>query len=123
MNRTVKIKRIKKKKEVPKIKPKIILKTKPKLKPIKKTGFWCDYYPGRLPFPIECSYNKSSPIEYIFIQKERKCVKNFPKCPNCNRSVSWEDWKKGKWNNVIQEIKKGADLRNHPIPFKKDYED
>lgn len=128
MSRTVKIKRKKKKpklKTIPKIIPKkkIIPTKNLKLKAIKKIGYWCDYYPGRLPFPIECSYNKSSPIEYIFIQGEKKCVKNFPDCPDCKRSIGFEDWKNGKWNKVINEIKKGVDLRNQPIPFTKEQED
>jgi hypothetical protein len=135
--RKVKIKRKKEKGKIPKIpKTKKIIKLKkihrkevvtgpvllpkinkrPKLKPIKKVGKWCDYYIGRLPFPIECSYNKLSPLEVIFIQGKKKIVKDFPNCSNCNRSVGYEDWKKGKWDKVKSEIKKGADLRNQPSP-------
>jgi hypothetical protein len=141
MGRTIKIKRIKKNKKKIKVKKKLpvieskpklpvieskpklpAIKPKPKLRPIKKIGYWCDYFPGRLPFPIECTYNRQSPLECIFINKVKKIVKNTPKCPSCQRYVTWEDWKKGKWNKTIQEIKKGADLRNQPVPFKKDYE-
>jgi hypothetical protein len=89
---------------------------KPKLKPIKKIGKWCNCYPGRLPFPIECSNNKSSPYEVIFTNGKKKIVKNFPDCPTCKRDIKWTDWKEGKWDKVKLEIKKGADLRNQPSP-------
>jgi hypothetical protein len=135
--RKVKIKRKKEKSKIPKItKTKKIVKLKKihrkevatgpaslpkitkklKLKPIKKIGRWCDYYIGRLPFPIECSYNKSSPINYIFINGKKKRVKNFPACSKCKRDIKWTDWKEGKWDKVKSEIKKGADLRNQPSP-------
>lgn len=127
MKKTIKIKRIKKKKiklkKAPVIdsKPKLpTIKPKPKLRPIKKIGMWCDYYQGRLPFPIECTYNRQSPLEVIFVNGEKKVVKNTPKCPTCTRFITWEDWKLGKWNKVQAEIQKGADLRDQPSPIKKD---
>ena len=40
---------------------------KRKLTKIKKpAGRWCEYYSGRLPFPIECSTNKNSPISMLY---------------------------------------------------------
>jgi hypothetical protein len=113
--RKVKIKKIKKKVLQP-----IVIKPKIKLKPIKITGFWCEYYPGRLPYPIECSYNKSSPRDVIFIHGKEKVTRYTPKCPKCKRSVKFPDWKAGKWDKVKQEIEKGADLREQPSPIKDD---
>lgn len=113
MSRKVKIKRKKKPLKLPKI------KNKPKLLKIKKVGYWCSYYEGRIPFPIECSYNKQMPYECIFIHGKKKVIKDFPECKTCDRFVSWEDWKLKKWDKIQEEVKKGKDLRNEPIPFKR----
>jgi hypothetical protein len=121
--RTIKIKRKKKKTDIieniepqksrPKIQVENIVKPRPKIRTV---GRWCNYYPGRLPYPIECSYNKEAPISYVYEKGTKTQVKNFPECPSCKRDIKWVDWKEGKWSKVIAEIKKGADLRDQPSP-------
>lgn len=100
---------------------KIPISTKPiekkKLKKIVLVGRWCEYIEGRLPYPIECAYNKASPIQYIYKGNKRKRTKNTPNCKTCNRSIKYDDWKLGKWKKVEEEIKKGADLINQPSPI------
>lgn len=116
--------KIKPKKKKIKLKPKkpklqkIKIEKKPKLKKITILGKWCDYYQGRLPFPIECSLNKEAPLQYIFKGKEKIKTKETPNCITCERFPKYNDWKSGKWDKVKEEIKKGADLRNQPSPIK-----
>jgi hypothetical protein len=116
MKRKIKIKR---KKSNPSLK-KIPISTKPiektKLKRIVIVGRWCEYIEGRLPYPIECSYNKNDPVQYIFKGNKKKKIKNTPNCKTCNRYVKYDDWKLGKWKKVEEEIKKGADLIDQPSP-------
>lgn len=111
MSRKVKIR-----KKKPSLK-KIQIFTKPKLLKIKKIGKWCEYFEGRLPYPIECTYNKETPKTYIYEGKTKTLSKNTPNCPTCKRSVEWDDWKNGKWNKVREEIKKGHDLSDQPSPI------
>lgn len=114
MSRKVKIK-----KKKPSLK-KIPISTKPikkkQLKRIVVVGRWCEYIEGRLPYPIECSYNKNSPVQYVYKGGKRKLTKNTPKCPKCKRFVKFDDWKLGKWKKVEEEIKKGANLIDQPSP-------
>ncbi len=122
MNGTIRIKhsmrkiKIKlKKKTKPKLK-KIIPKEKLKLPKIKKIGRWCNYYENRLPSPMECSYNKQTPIEYMFTHGEKKLIKSRMDCVKCKRYVTWVSWKNNVWNNIKEQIKKGEDLRDQPSP-------
>jgi hypothetical protein len=91
--------------------PKIIPKEEKKpLRKIPTVGRWCEYFPGRLPYPIECHYGRTFPY-----------VAERPNCRTCERSVEYTAWKSGVWRRVIEEIKKGIDLRDQPSPFQKDY--
>jgi len=105
--------KIKRKKKKPETKKPLLKKIKPRL------GRWCEYYEGRLPFPIECAYNKETPFWVLYEKGEKTISKNTPNCPKCNRSIEYEDWKLGKWKKVEQEIKKGADLSDQPSPILK----
>lgn len=101
--------------KIPKIKkplPKIIIK--PKL------GCWCDYYEGRLPYPIECQTNKSSPKTYLFDAGKKTLLHNRTKCADCIRSVEFIPWKDGHWDKVKEAIINGEDLRDMPSPFSKE---
>jgi len=105
--------KIKKKKNPSLIK----IKPRPKLLKIKRAGRWCEYIEGRLPYPIECSYNKDKPVAYVYKGNKRKKTKSTPLCPSCQRSIKYDDWRLGKWDKVKEEIKKGNDLSNQPSPI------
>lgn len=108
-------KRFKKKyKKLSKIEPKHTLKPI-KIKP--KLGRWCIYYEGRLPFPTECSNNKSMPMTHLFKDGKKILLNDRRECINCKRNPQWIAWKSGVWNNVIKEIKKGEDLTDMPAPL------
>jgi hypothetical protein len=91
------------------------------LKPIKikkKLGRWCEYYEGRLPFPIECSNNKAMPKSYLFKGSEKILVRDTSNCLKCNRNPSFISWKRGDWYRVIESIKKGDDLTDMDPPMR-----
>lgn len=71
-----------------------------------KLGKWCQYYEGRIPYPIECQWNKVPPL----------CIAK-PNCRKCNRDVKWDDWKEGKWEVINQNVKKGENLTDMSSPF------
>jgi len=86
---------------------------KPTIKPIKiqpKLGRWCEYYEGRLPYPIECSTNKGMPKSQIFKGNKIITIRDTSNCVNCKRSVEWESWKKGSWDRVKKAIAQSEDL-------------
>jgi len=106
-----------------------IVKEKPVLKPIlkpilkrivikPKLGRWCNFYEGRLPYPIECQSNKSSPISYVFESGVSKLVYDRSDCVNCKRQVEFIPWKKGKWDKIKEAISEGEDLRDMNPTFK-----
>jgi len=72
---------------------------KPLFKRKKPPGRWCEYYEGRIPFPIECQWNKEPPL----------CI-DKPNCKHCKRGVEWKDWKMGKWDKIKEAVKNGEDL-------------
>jgi hypothetical protein len=82
----------------------------------KKLGCWCSYYPGRLPYPIECSNNKAIPVSTIFKDGKPRVTRNYPACVYCDRNPSFASWKRGDWAKIIQAIADGEDLRDHPAP-------
>jgi hypothetical protein len=93
-----------------KLKRKLRKKDKPvrvirriKIKP--KLGRWCQYYEGRLPYPIECQSNTDPALH----QKR-------PFCRKCKRVVEWEPWKKGVWDKIKEAIKNGEDLQDMEAP-------
>jgi len=95
-----------------KIKKPVEKKVTPKLgllKIKKKQGRWCEYYEGRLPYSIECSYNKENPVLF-----------KKPNCRNCERYVTWTSKVEGLWKNIITRIEKGEDLINEPSPLEKE---
>jgi hypothetical protein len=97
--------------------PKIIKKKKlSKIVKKKKLGRWCEYYLGRLPYPIECSNNKSMPVSTIFKDGKPTIIRNYPNCKYCDRNPSFISWKRGDWKHIIQAIADGEDLRNMPSP-------
>jgi hypothetical protein len=100
-----------------KLKAKFRKKTElPKIKKKKRIGRWCQYYEGRLPFPIECSTNKSIPITKIFKGGKSFVLKARPLCKTCKRNPSFISWKEGRWDSIINAIKNGKDLSNMPAP-------
>ena len=87
---------------------------KQKIKPItpiillkieKKKGRWCEYYSGRLPYPLECQWNSDIPL----------CHKR-PNCKHCKRKVQWAAWKTGEWSKIKTAIENGEDLTDMPAP-------
>jgi len=87
--------------------PKIIIPTtlrKIIIKP--KLGKWCQYYEGRIPYPIECQWNKVPPL----------CIAK-PNCRYCKRDIKWDDWKSGKWEIISQNVQKGENLTDMESPF------
>ncbi|MCP4374014.1 MAG: hypothetical protein GY797_38805 [Deltaproteobacteria bacterium] len=88
----------------------IKLKIKPKL------GRWCEYYEGRLPYPMECSSNKSMPLSQIFKGKEVTTIRHTPNCVDCERAPQFHAWKKGDWAKIIEAIKRGEDLTDMDPP-------
>ncbi len=89
------------------------------LKPIKikkKLGRWCEYYEGRLPYPIECSNNKSMPTSYMFKGEEKTKVRDNSNCPNCKRAPSFIAWKRGVWDKIKNAITNGEDLTDMDSP-------
>jgi len=97
--------------------PKIIRKILPKIK--KKQGRWCEYYEGRLPFPIECSHNKTQPIARVFKDGKSTIVRNTPNCVNCKRAPEFLEWKKGEWDKVKEAIANHEDLRDMDPPMRR----
>lgn len=91
-----------------------------KPKKSKPVGRWCQYYSGRLPYPIECSNNKSMPVSTLFTEGKPKIIRNFPACVYCERSPSFHSWKRGDWDKIIQAIENGEDLQNMPAPGKEE---
>jgi len=105
-----KLKKIYRKKKIPggdklKYKP-IIIK---KLVKIKKIGKWCAYYPGRLPFPIECQWNSVPPLCH-----------DRPNCIKCNRKVTWQPWRNGIWDKIKYAISQGENLMDMESPESED---
>lgn len=92
-----------------KYKPTMILKL-PTIKIKPKLGRWCEYYEGRIPYPIECNYNKTSPIGVCFNKGEKTITHERKNCPNCKRQVEWRSWKDGKWDKIKYAISQGDDL-------------
>lgn len=86
--------------------------------PIKpKLGKWCNYYEGRLPFPMECSTNKSMPVSKVYKGKDVIVIRNTPDCPTCKRAPEFYSWKRGDWDKIKKAISKGEDLRDMPVPI------
>lgn len=105
-----------------KFKKKKILQTPRILKKIikePKIGRWCSYYEGRLPFPIECSHNKTQPVTKIFKDGKSTIIKNTPNCVNCTRNPEFLEWKKGEWDKVKEAIINGEDLRDMDPPMRR----
>jgi len=71
----------------------------------KKLGRWCEYYSGRLPYPIECQWNAQIPA-----------VIDRPNCRKCKRSVHFQAWKYGIWEKIKYAIAQGEDLTNMNPP-------
>ena len=90
-----------------------VLKKIVKPKPV---GRWCEYYSGRLPYAIECSNNKNSPISTLFIEGKPKITRNYPNCKYCKRNVTFTSWKRGDWARIIAAIEAGKDLSDMPAP-------
>ncbi len=89
----------------------------PKLKKIKpKQGKWCDYYEGRLPFPIECTNNKRFPEDSYFVDGKKVVTKTMPLCIKCERYPQYHSWKRGDWDEIIELIKQVKDLREMDPP-------
>ena len=110
-------KKFKLKKKFPggdKLKCKPILTKLIKIKP--KQGRWCEYYEGRLPYPLECSMNKEKPLTQIFKSEEVITLSNRENCVECKRSVEWPSWKKGDWDKIKQAIANGDDLTDMDPP-------
>ena len=85
------------------IKPKSLFSKKlVKIKP--KQGRWCEYYEGRLPYPMECSHNKSMPLSQIFKGNEVHTISDRSNCVNCKRAPQWHSWKRGDWTKIIKAI-------------------
>lgn len=100
-----------------KYKPTTILKlTKIKIKP--KLGRWCEYYKGRIPYPMECQVNRETPTSSYFKNGKEIVTKRTPVCVNCKRSVEWRAWKRGDWDKIIAAISKGEDLKDMDAPIK-----
>jgi len=78
---------------------------------LKKPGRWCEYYTGRIPFPIECQWNSVPPLCH-----------NRPNCIKCNRRVTWQKWKDGVWEKVKYAISQGEDLTDMESPEKETHE-
>ena len=98
-----------------KYEPIIILKL-PKIKIKPKLGRWCEYYDGRIPYPAECSYNKSSPVGVYFKKGEMIVTHKRENCPDCKRSVDWRSWKDGAWEKIKYAISQGEDLTDMNPP-------
>lgn len=88
----------------------------PKLKIKPKQGRWCEYYEGRIPYPIECSSNKDMPISQIFKGREIITIRSTPNCTECQRTVEWQSWKRGDWDKIMNAIKAGEDLTDMDPP-------
>lgn len=67
-------------------------------------GRWCQEIKGRIPFPIECQWN-------------RKLSKGNA-CRTCERSVDWQAWKDGVWDKVKYQVMQGKDLTKKEPPKK-----
>ena len=76
---------------------------------ISKLGRWCQYYSGRIPFPIECESNCVAPLNY-----------DRPFCQKCKRNVEYIAWKSGGWDKIIIAVKNGEDLTDMDSPNNKD---
>ncbi len=85
-----------------------------KIKP--KQGRWCEYYEGRIPYPIECTINKQSPIDYLVKNGKKTLIKNMPNCPNCKRAVEWIPWMMGGWDKIKTAVINGEDLTDMDPP-------
>lgn len=88
----------------------------PTIKIKRKQGRWCEYYEGRLPYPAECSYNKTSPIGAYFKKGKMFTTHKREKCPDCKRSVDWRSWKDGDWDRIQYAISQGDDLTDMNPP-------
>lgn len=86
-------------------------KTKTILVKRKRIGRWCEYYLGRIPFPIECQWNQLPPLDY-----------DRPNCATCNRRVTWQKWKDGVWDKIKYSISQGDNLTDMESPEKEDIE-
>ncbi len=113
-------KKFKRKKRAPggdKLKPKsstTLILPKVKIKP--RQGKWCDYYEGRLPFPIECTNNKRFPEDSYFVDGKKVVTKTMPLCIKCERYPQYHSWKRGDWDEIIELIKQVKDLREMDPP-------
>lgn len=85
-----------------------------KIKP--KQGRWCEYYEGRLPYPMECQYNKNTPVGMYVRFGEIVHTYDRLKCVDCNRAPQWHSWKKGDWDKIIEAIANLEDLRDMEPP-------
>jgi len=73
---------------------------------VKKQGRWCEYYSGRVPYPIECSTNIKHPR-----------VVDHPNCVTCKRKVSYRAWRNNIWDNIFERVSKDRqDLTDWPSP-------
>ena len=88
----------------------------PKIKTKRKIGRWCEYYAGRLPYPMECSNNKSMPISKLFKGKKIIVLKDRSNCVECKRNIEWPSWKRGDWGKIIEAIEKGENLTDMDPP-------
>lgn len=103
------------KKIQPKVSPPLILSKLKKIKP--KLGKWCEYYEGRLPYPIECSTNKETPVTCYFEDGDKYILRDRSNCATCQRSVEWIPWKKREWDKIKEAIANGEDLTDMDPPF------
>jgi len=104
------------------IKPKLKHIPLKKLKPIKikpKLGRWCEYYSGRLPYPSECSFNKSMPVSRLFNSGKITIMHDRSNCVKCKRAPQFIPWKHGDWDKIKEAIEKGEDLTDMDPPMDK----
>lgn len=87
--------------------------------PQEPCGRWCDYYRGRLPYPIECQTNKKFPVSKIYKGDKIIPIYDRSKCITCERYVDFISWKLGKWDRIMDAIDNKEDLRNMPSPIPK----
>ncbi len=71
---------------------------------IRVLGRWCATIQGRLPYPVECQFYQ----EKLFWTK-------YPKCKGCNRQIQFQDWKDGKYADIIREISTGKNYYGKPV--------
>jgi len=81
------------------------LKSRFKKRKKKRIGRWCEYYSGRLPYPINCQSNAVIPLCH-----------DKPNCKTCERKVHFQAWKFGYWEKIKYAINQGEDLTDMEAP-------